>query len=78
MNEASTFDQWFESEKEKGLVDIKLAIRTTNAASREVQHELVDLESKIADGLMIDKMQDQGDQPASKGARAIIGSCLFK
>lgn len=77
MNEARTFEQWFESEKQNGLLDIKLAISTTNAASREVQKELVELESMVEAGLLIDDMPVQGKR-VSQQAKNIICSCLYK
>lgn len=77
MSELRTFEQWFESEKQNGLIDIKLAISTKNAASREVQKELVELESMVEAGLLLGELSVQG-KPVSEGAKKIICSCLYK
>lgn len=47
----STFDAWFESERARGLVDIKLAISNQRGVSAQaVQNEILNIEALVKSG----------------------------
>lgn len=52
--ETLTFETWFAEEQKKGLKDIKLAVSTNSASSREVQEELLRIETLLKNGFKSD------------------------
>lgn len=71
MSESHTFEQWFEGEQEKGLVDIKLSIGGNCASSREAKDEIRLMELHIENGY-VEGMPPAQSQLVSPVADEII------
>lgn len=71
MSQSQTFEQWFEGEKENGLVDIKLSLSSNGASSREAKDEIRLIELQIENGF-VESMPPAQSQLVSPVADEII------
>lgn len=71
------FNEWFQKQRDDGLVDFKLDVRGAPEGStkEEVMAEIMLMEKMIANGEVEDFPPEPG-QPPSPGADYIICSCL--